>query len=92
MKVLFLCAKLFAFTSFSFVNLDVRGLEIRYIKPYLVSEGATKIIIEDKIYNIYKSKQDAIEAEEKSLVKYDYKIVYIISNTIEIPEVISLKD
>lgn len=77
------------------VNLQqvIRGLEIRYVvledKKILEKK---EIIIEGVTYNLFKTREDAIETTKYSNLKKDYTIVYVISDKKRATEIISISD
>jgi len=71
----------------------IRGLEIRYIvlEDKKISEKK-EIIIEGVTYNLFKTREDAIETTKYSNLKKDYTIVYVITDKKSATEVVSISD
>lgn len=70
-----------------------RGLEIRY---YVLISSAknipTVITIENKSYDLYKSKTEAINAIKNATLKKDFSIVYVISEQAKETEYVVIDD
>ncbi|MCE3279510.1 MAG: hypothetical protein K0S44_1701 [Bacteroidetes bacterium] len=95
-KNLILCFTLVLFLAIkplSAVNLVDRGVEIRYVKVELKEKEAfPKVIkIDNVIYPLFKTKEEAIDHVKNMGVKSDMTTVYVAASEVKTTEILAVE-